>query len=170
MTFRIREARPEEYEAIADLTVDAFQEYASGITTEEWEAYVADLRAVNERSKGATILVAEEDGSLAGAVTYYGPGVRETQWFPPEYAWFRVLAVPPSKRGRGIGRMLTEECIRRARQDKAEALGLHTTHLMSVARAMYEAMGFQIEQEFEVESGYKFWQYALLLTDSRRSS
>ena len=48
----------------------------------------------------------------------------------------------PIRRGRGIGRLLTEECIRRARAAACPAIGLHTTELMAVARAMYERMGF----------------------------
>ena len=55
---------------------------------------------------------------------------------------FRLLAVHPEARGRGLGRLLTEECIRRARASGRDAVGLHTTQLMNVARAMYERIGF----------------------------
>lgn len=50
--------------------------------------------------------------------------------------------VAPGARGRGVGRALTEECIRRARAAGCPAVGLHTTEFMAVARAMYERMGF----------------------------
>jgi ribosomal protein S18 acetylase RimI-like enzyme len=50
--------------------------------------------------------------------------------------------VAPEARGRGIGRLLTEECIRRARAGGRTAVGLHTTEFMAVARSMYERMGF----------------------------
>lgn len=163
MSIVVREAAPGEYGAIADLTVDAYREFRAAIGPELWEAYELDLRAVPERAREAVILVAEEASSLVGAAAYYRPGYRQMQWFPKEHAWLRVLAVSPAQRGRGIGRMLTEECIRRARSEGASGLGLHTTHLMTTARAMYEQMGFQVEEEFETDGGIKVWQYLLPL-------
>src|SRR5204862_7553902 len=80
---------------------------------------------------------------IVGAVTYYpdGSGDSHAGW-PGRWAVIRLLAVHPDARGRGVGRLLTEECIRRARASGAPAVGLHTTVFMSVARAMYERMGF----------------------------
>ena len=49
----------------------------------------------------------------------------------------------PAGRGNGAGRALTEACIARARDAGRSYLGLHTTGLMAVARAMYERMGFE---------------------------
>ena len=45
-------------------------------------------------------------------------------------------------RGRGIGTLLMEECILRARRSGATALGLHTGDSMVVALPMYERRGF----------------------------
>jgi ribosomal protein S18 acetylase RimI-like enzyme len=55
----------------------------------------------------------------------------------------RLLAVSPTARNAGIGRALIEECERRARQAGAGAITLHTTHLMSVAKAMYERRNYE---------------------------
>ena len=69
--------------------------------------------------------------------------------WPATWAGFRLLAVHPDARGRGVGRLLTEECIRRARETGRAAVGLHTTMLMNVARAMYERMGFVRIPEYD---------------------
>ena len=53
-----------------------------------------------------------------------------------------MLVVDPAARGRGLGRMLTEECMRRARRDGAEMIALHTSPIMQVALAMYLRLGF----------------------------
>ena len=53
-----------------------------------------------------------------------------------------MLVVDPAARGRGLGRLLTEECIRRARRDGAGAIALHTSPIMQVALAMYLRLGF----------------------------
>jgi len=59
------------------------------------------------------------------------------------------LAVLPAARGLGIGGALIEECLRRARESGATTLALHTTEWMTVARAMYERMGFLRAPEFD---------------------
>jgi ribosomal protein S18 acetylase RimI-like enzyme len=45
-------------------------------------------------------------------------------------------------RGRGVGRALVAECVRRARAMGAAALGLHTSASMTAAIALYEGLGF----------------------------
>lgn len=62
--------------------------------------------------------------------------------WPDGWASIRLLGVSPQARGLGIGRALMQECLRRARADGAVTMGLHTTKLMDVARAMYLRLGF----------------------------
>jgi ribosomal protein S18 acetylase RimI-like enzyme len=49
------------------------------------------------------------------------------------------------RRGHGLGRALTEECIRRALRDWAPIIALHTTAIMTVALPMYLRMGFRLQ-------------------------
>lgn len=42
-----------------------------------------------------------------------------------------------------------DECIRRCRERGIKTIGLHTTDIMEVARAMYERMGFERVPEFD---------------------
>jgi GNAT superfamily N-acetyltransferase len=55
----------------------------------------------------------------------------------------RMLVVAPGARGLGVGRRLAQECIDRARRDRAPVSALHTSALMSVALPMYLRMGFE---------------------------
>jgi ribosomal protein S18 acetylase RimI-like enzyme len=55
----------------------------------------------------------------------------------------RMLVVRAHLRGRGIGKALADECIRRALRDNAKEIALHTSPIMKVALPMYERMGFQ---------------------------
>lgn len=145
----IRDALPGELDAVAEQTVACYEEYqpdaaASADTRRAWSEYQLDLADVHERVRlGAVVVVAERAGRILGSVTYYPPGSdkSESGW-PDEIAAIRLLGVIPSERGLRIGRALTEECVRRARDQDAPAVGLHTTHLMAVARDMYERMGF----------------------------
>lgn len=49
----------------------------------------------------------------------------------------RLLAIDPTSRGMGVGKSLTNACI------KPKQIVLHSTKLMKVAWAMYEKMGFE---------------------------
>ena len=82
---------------------------------------------------------------------------------------FRLLGVHPDARGRGIGRLLTEECLRRARRAGRGAMGLHTTQPMAIARTMYERMGFvrMPEHDFYPVPGFHVMAYRLPLSPTR---
>jgi ribosomal protein S18 acetylase RimI-like enzyme len=161
----LREARPDELDTVGQVMEAAYQEYMPPNPSREWLAYREEVRDVRRRLGVSTLIVAEIDGRLVGAVTYYPDGSRETNaaW-PPSWAVFRLLAVHPDVRGRGIGRLLTEECIRRARAARCEAVGLHTTHLMTVARTMYERMGFVRFPELDFFPAPQFRVMAYRLT------
>jgi len=162
----IREARPGEYAAVDRLTVEAYREYADSISTEMWAAYESDLASSEARAQEAVILVAELAGQLVGAIAYFPPGERESRWFPDDSAYVRVLAVLPEHRGLGIGRRLTEASIERARTEGARAIGLMTTELMTVAKDMYERIGFVQQAEYDGVIGGKFWLYSMALDKS----
>ena len=89
-------------------------------------------------------IVAEQDGELVGSVMLFPS---DTQSYGDAGAVARVpelrmLAVAPTARGQGVGRALVEECVRRARQAGATALGLHTSASLHAAIRPYERMGF----------------------------
>jgi predicted N-acetyltransferase YhbS len=133
----IRDARPGELDAIRDVTLAAYEEYAVPMQA-HWEGYRQNILAALADVKPAEQLVAEHEGAIVGAVLLYP--ARQTGSAPwPEV---RLLAVAPAARGRGIGAALMQECVRRARQSGARALSLHTTGLMRAALRMYERLGF----------------------------
>ena len=146
----IRDALEEELDRVSALLVDAYAQYKpprEALTAEEraaWDGYRRNIADVWSRSPISSTVVAERDGRLLGSVNYYAPGQADSQdgaW-PDGWASIRLLAVAPDARGLGIGRALMNECLRRARADGATTMGLHTTQLMDVARAMYLRLGF----------------------------
>lgn len=131
----VREARPDDRDAIRDVTLAAYQEYAARMPG-FWEAYRQNIEATLGDVGSAEQLVVEHEGAVVAAVLLYPPR-REMPW--PEV---RLLAVAPAARGRGFGAALMQECVRRAGRAGAGALTLHTTDLMQTAMRMYERMGF----------------------------
>jgi ribosomal protein S18 acetylase RimI-like enzyme len=148
----VREARPDELEAVAELTITAFREYLPLLDPQFVEWYEQDIRDVGRRLGNGTVLVAEFGGRLAGTVTLLpdGSGYGMHGW-PIAWPVIRFLAVDPAARGQGIGRVLTAACVERAQALGAPILGLHTAPFMTAARALYEALGFERVPEYDVD-------------------
>jgi GNAT superfamily N-acetyltransferase len=147
----IREARTAaEVAAAGRVTVAANAEFAPTDPDDpfqaSWARYLREMADAAARAAQGVLLVAvEPDGRVVGTVTLYlGPG--SMQWRPGD-AMFRLLAVDPAARGRGIGRALFQACLDRARAAGKRRMALHTTEWMATARAMYERAGFRREPE-----------------------
>jgi len=164
--FLIRLVRPDEYEALGDLTVAAYQTIP--IFTPEQEAYNVQLRDVERRATTSCVLVATTPaGELLGGVTYVsGPEDPYSEELREGEAGIRMLAVDPAQRGRGIGRALTQACLDRAASDGRRRLVLHTGTWMPAAIRLYDRMGFvrRPELDFTVVPGADLIAYAYELT------
>ena len=148
--FQIRDARVEELDEVSEVLSAAYQQYAPSFPPQLWEDYSRDIADVRSRLGDAELIVADYDGRIAGAVTFYPDHSRPGgEGWPEGWSGIRLLAVHPHKRGLGIGRALTQECLRRSRERGIATVGLHTTEPMSVARKMYERMGFVRVPEFD---------------------
>jgi len=166
MAVIVRDALAQEINDVASLTVEAYREYSHALTSGNWEIMRTSLSNVAQVAKQGRSIIAQCDHELVGSVVYHPPGASDSRLFQPEWASLRMLAVSPQHRGQGIGRQLTLECVRRAKQDKAEVVGLHTSELMVAARRMYERLGFKQEIELPDHLGIKYWRYVLKLAES----
>ena len=147
----IRDARPSDRQAIRDVTLAAYQEYAAHMPG-FWDGYRQNIIATLDDIGSAEQLVADEDGVIVGTVLLYPPRrVQVSRRDSLEMPWpeVRLLAVAPAGRGRGTGAALMQECVRRARNSGARVLSLHTTDLMQTAQRMYERMGFVRSPELD---------------------
>ena len=55
---------------------------------------------------------------------------------------FRMLAVNPAARGRGVGRALVEHCLRRSRELGYAGIRMSSMDRMTSAHRVYERLGF----------------------------
>jgi ribosomal protein S18 acetylase RimI-like enzyme len=150
MKATIRDVRNSELDETARLMVECYRQYADQIPEHLWKEYAEEIADVKRRLPFSDLIVAERNGRIIGAVTYYADAtMSEHEGWPEGFAEIRLLAVDPNARGFGLGRLLTEECINRARNEGIRTIGLHTSKLMEVARDMYERMGFQRAPEFD---------------------
>jgi ribosomal protein S18 acetylase RimI-like enzyme len=160
----VRRATPAELDAVGELTVRAYA--ADGYLTSD-DPYVAELRAAQDRSVEAELLVAiAEDGTLLGTVTFTLPGSPWAEISRPGEAEFRMLAVDPQARGRGVGGALAQWCVDRAREQDCAAVALSSLAEMHAAHRIYRRMGFvrEPERDWQPAPGVQLVAYVLALT------
>lgn len=138
--FHVRTARPDDHAAVAALTVAAYD--ADGFLDDDAE-YVDELSDAEHRSEQATLLVAaDDDGTVLGAVTFCRPPSPYVEVARPGEAEFRMLAVAPQARGRGVGAALVQACLDLAREHGDRTLVLSSLPRMRTAHRLYERLGF----------------------------
>ncbi|QPF95186.1 GNAT family N-acetyltransferase [Bradyrhizobium commune] len=136
----LRDYRADDAEAIVRVALAAFAQFEQHYS--DWPLFTTHVAKMPELAKTGEIIVAEDGGRIVGAVAYVGPQAPKPAFFDPAWPVVRMLVVDPEARGKGIGRQLTEECLRRAERDQAGVIALHTTPIMTVALPMYLRMGF----------------------------
>jgi ribosomal protein S18 acetylase RimI-like enzyme len=137
----IRDFHPDDAAAVNAIALAAFQQYQRRY--DDWPAFLQGVGAMSTLAQTSELIVALADGRIAGAVGYVGPERPKPEQFDPRWAIIRLLVVDPAARGRGLGRALTLECIRRAARDRAAVIALHTSPFMTVALEMYLRLGFE---------------------------
>lgn len=148
----IRDARPDEVALMSRLTRRAYSEYRATMAPSAWSGLNKAVAAGLASSDPVERIVAESDGRIVGSVMLF-PAFLATYGGATRLPWpeLRLLAVDPVERGKGIGRALVDECVRRATAVGAVRLGLHTSASMRAARDMYRRMGFERAPQYDFE-------------------
>ena len=160
----VRPAAPHELAAVGELTVRAYA--ADGYLAAD-DPYAAELRSAADRAAEADLLVAvDTDGSLLGTVTFTVPGTPWAEISRPGEAEFRMLAVAPEARGRGVGGELAQWCVDRARDLGCTAVALSSLTEMHAAHRIYARMGFvrAADRDWSPAPGVQLVAYVLTLT------
>lgn len=155
----IRDARPEEYAETGALTAAVY--LGVGLVQED-SAYLAELLDAGRRAKDGELVVAVDGGRVVGSVTFALPGSELAELAVPGEAEFRMLAVDPAVRGRGVGERLVGEVMRRARASGAGTVRLSTAAFNAGAHRLYQRLGFvrTPERDWEPMPGYVLVTYA----------
>jgi DNA-binding MarR family transcriptional regulator/N-acetylglutamate synthase-like GNAT family acetyltransferase len=118
---------------------------------------IADFAAGHDARREAA-WIAEVDGAPAGCVLCVEAA--------SDTAQLRLLLVEPWARGRSVGARLVEECVRFARRAGYARIVLWTNDVLTSARAIYEAAGFELvdaapHRDFGPEVVGQHWARAL---------
>jgi GNAT superfamily N-acetyltransferase len=158
--FTIRNAAPHEFMEIGKLMVEVYSRLEGFPKASEQPNYykmLANVGDLTNKPETALLVAISADDRIAGAVVYfgdmqyYGSGGSATR--EQNAAGFRLLAVDPNARGQGVGKLLTQACISKARDKKLGQLIIHTTMAMQTAWKMYESMGFKRSEDLDFMQG-----------------
>ena len=158
----IRRALPEELEEVGRLTARV---YVSDGYLAEGDGYVIELVDTPRRAREAEIWVAVDDRRVLGSVTFAPVGSAYREIGRDDEGEFRMLAVSPAARGRGIGRALVERCVQRSRELGYAGVRMSSMDVMSSAHRIYERLGFTRvpEDDWSPEPGVALLAYAARL-------
>jgi ribosomal protein S18 acetylase RimI-like enzyme len=138
--YTVRPAEPRDHDAVGALTVRAYVDDGHIPADADYTLHLADAGG---RARDAMLLVAvDEDDEPVGTVTFAVAGSRMAELSREGEAEFRMLAVSPRARGRGVGEALVRACLDEARRAGARAVVLSTQPRMTAAHRIYERLGF----------------------------
>jgi ribosomal protein S18 acetylase RimI-like enzyme len=115
------------------------------------DPYRARLRDAATRDREAELWVATPDDrdEILGCVTLCPPGSPWRELAGPDEGEFRMLAVAPEARGRGVGEALARMCLDRFRAEGARAVVICSLPQMTTAHRMYARLGFRRVPELD---------------------
>jgi len=135
----VRLVEPHEIDDVSRLSVEA---YAHDYTlSESYRASVADVAG---RAREHEVWVAHDvtTGELVGTVATPRAGGHLSELARDDELDFRLLAVAPHARGRGVGELLTRHVIALARERGATRVVMNSGPRMVGAHRLYHRLGF----------------------------
>jgi len=162
MTLVIRPFETRDADGANAVARAAFAQYEHHY--DDWPAFIDRIGRLAELAPEGDLLVAEQAGTIVGAVLHVPPGRPRSAIFPLEWSVVRMLVVAPAARGQGAGRRLMAACLRCARDVGAPAVALHTSPAMATALRMYETIGFVRDRDIPPIQGMAYGRYMLPAT------
>jgi ribosomal protein S18 acetylase RimI-like enzyme len=150
-------AGPADVERIRELTVGVYRDEELAPA-----AYLTELADVEGRAARAQLLVARLGDRVVGSVALVLDGDFGEITTDPAEAAFRMLVVDPAARGTGVGELLVQACLERARAAGKRSMVLSTDPRMHAAHRLYARLGFtrQPERDWSPLPGVRLMVFA----------
>lgn len=160
----VRLVRDDEIEEVAALSLRAY-EHAYELSDE----YRRSILDVDGRAREHQVWVAADaaTGALLGTVATPHRGSTISPLARPGELDFRLLAVDPPARGRGIGEALTRHVVELARLRGLDRVVMNSGEQMTGAHRLYERLGFarlhEREHDLVVDGGRRIRLFAFTI-------
>jgi GNAT superfamily N-acetyltransferase len=158
--YKVRNAKTNEFTEIGKLMVQVYSQldgFPKETDQPDYYRMLANIGEQTNKPETELLVAVSSDDEIAGGVVYFGDmkyyGSGGTATKEQNASGFRLLAVNPLNRGNGIGKLLTNECIRKAKEKKNFQVVIHTTAAMQTAWKMYENLGFKRSEDLDFMQG-----------------
>jgi GNAT superfamily N-acetyltransferase len=160
---QFRQATINDIHALKALALSSWQQFEVSLGKDNWNELYQALGNVNyavlvDSAYGVVCTVGDE--AIVG-MAFLVPSGNPTDIFPADWCYVRMVTVDGNYNGMGIGRCLMLRCIKRARDQGENIIGLYTAEFMSKARHIYESVGFKFVRELGERFGRKYWLYQM---------
>jgi putative acetyltransferase len=131
---RLRVASNRDCERITNLVFSVLREYDLKPDPASTDADIKDIDSSYFQRGGTFFVLEEKDGSIVGAYGLY-PLEKHT-------CELRKMYLHKAYRGKGLGKLLLEDALTRARQLGFRRMTLETASVLKEAIALYKSYGF----------------------------
>jgi putative acetyltransferase len=131
----IRPATNNDCKAVQNLVFGVLGEYGLAVETGGTDADIADIEAHYAARGGAFEVVEDAAGNLLGTIGLYP--------LDAETVELRKMYFAAKLRGRGVGKLMLERMIEKARALGYKRIFLETASILKEAVALYEKYGFK---------------------------
>ena len=137
---RLRPANNKDCEKVTELVYGVLKEYNLKPDPVATDADIKDIVHSYFERGGAFYVLEEKDGSIIGAYGLYPADGKTCE--------LRKMYLYSSYRGKGLGKLLLEDALSRARQIGFKKMTLETASVLKEAISLYKSYGF-VEYEPE---------------------
>ncbi|GAB6988115.1 GNAT family N-acetyltransferase [Paenibacillus pini] len=149
----VREAYEHEQEAIANVILDAYGQYATILPEQRWIDYQDSIRKSVYGDGPEARIVAVIQDKIVGSAQLFRSSETAYGHSGIQSPVIRLLAVASDVRGKGIATLLIQDAARRSLTLGATTLNLHTSDMMASAVKLYERLGFERAFDTDVHNG-----------------
>ena len=159
-TISIRNANENEFKDAGQLVAEVYSQLEGFPKPDDHPDYYSSLYNIGTfttKPETELLVAVQNEKEILGAVVYFGEmehygsgGIATRQ---QHAAGIRLLAVHPEARGLGLGKLLTEVCIEKAKDKQLQEVILHSTSAMQTAWGRYERMGFKRSEDLDFLQG-----------------
>ncbi len=147
----VRPITDADHAAVGAILAEAYDVFATN--SPSYHVYASTPAMWVDDATEVFVAVDDATETVVGVVVLALDGSRlhERVEPPTNDGGFRLLAVSPSVRGRGIGHSLVQACLDAAVAADCHRIGIFTMDFMTSAQRLYDRMGFDRRPDLDLE-------------------
>lgn len=130
---QLRNYRPGDEDSVFQMVKTVLAEYRLSANSDVTDADLKDIQ-LSYISKGGVFRILESEGRIVGSYGLYAMSIQSCE--------LRKMYLLPEVRGQGLGKMMMDDAILKAKELKFTEMALETNSRLQEARELYRKYGF----------------------------